>query len=80
MLSFQIEDPQGGIEFIATEQWATRFRLYFAWDKADRMWSDSSDVGTHVWELHSDDTWKEISWRSMDLTPPDALAPYVLRR
>ncbi len=80
MLSFRIEDRQGRIEFAAPDRWAARFRLHFVWDDADRLWSDSSDVGTDVWERQVDGSWKGRAWVSTDLVPPPALAPYVQRR
>lgn len=37
--------------------------LFFLWDKDDRVWVYSSDIGTFYWNMNKAGRWTEHSWK-----------------
>jgi hypothetical protein len=57
--------------FAAPEHFRTRDRTYFVWDRADRVWVYSGDVGTFYWERRTATAWEKIAARpDAKLRPP----------
>lgn len=80
MLGFRIEDTANNVLFTPPERWSDRHRLHFVWDKSDRAWCYSSDVGTDVWERQANGAWLHKAWVDTDLVPPPVLQPFLRRR
>jgi hypothetical protein len=76
---FRIEDPSGQVLFSPPRRWATRHRVLFLWDEAERVWVYSSDVGTLLWQAQSDTQWQEQAYRESGLAPPPALRELLPR-
>jgi hypothetical protein len=80
MKTFQIKHPSGQELYAAAERWSTRHRLHFVWDREDRVWVYSSDVGTNIWE-RSDTGWTRTEYAARPgVEPPDFLKRYLRPR
>ena len=72
-LRFQVRDKQGAVIFVSPTRWAAPHRTEYAFDDADRIWVNSSDVGTSVW-AHVGETWQEMKREEWQALPvPEAV-------
>jgi hypothetical protein len=46
-----VEDAKTGARTLMPGEWAARFHISFKWDGQDRIWVDSSDIGTYAYQL-----------------------------
>lgn len=69
---FEVRE-RGKVVFVSPTRWAARHRTDYAFDDADRIWLDSSDVGTSVWWPVADHRWEERNpddWKTLPAPEP----------
>lgn len=49
--SFQVHSRSGQILYACPDSFSTRHTAYFLWDREDRVWVYSGNVGTFFWQL-----------------------------
>jgi len=60
--------------YTSEDAYRTRDALFFLWDKDDRVWVYSGDVGTFFWERINDNYWeKHVRSENKDVAVPDLL-------
>lgn len=60
--------------FTSKDAFRTRDTLYFVWDKNNRVWVYSGDVGTFFWERLSDGNWQKHTFADNKNVPvPESL-------
>ncbi len=69
----EIRDKSGSILQSFQTRASDRMKWKIAWDKQDRLWLDSSDIGTYYWEPPS---WAELSYADMKKKDKDVVPPF----
>jgi hypothetical protein len=72
---FQIQNNQDKeILYSSPDQFAVRHTTYFLWDKDERVWVYSGDVGTFFWEQNSETKeWQKHGYAQSNVPAPEFL-------
>ncbi len=60
-VKMQILDARGRKVYVHDHDFAAWLGLSFCWDRNDRAWVDSSDIGVYYWE-RGQEGWVQHSW------------------
>jgi hypothetical protein len=55
-----VEDSTSGARVLLPDEWGARFAIAFAWDAQDRLWVNSSDLGTFAYQ-RTESGWRKLS-------------------
>jgi hypothetical protein len=74
-LRFAIFDRStGALLYQSTDKFQERFRNEFLWDAQNRVWVNSSDVGTFYWQKTEDrKSWVKFDWIDNMIPVPEYL-------
>lgn len=65
-------DPD--VVFVSKDTFRMRDKLFFIWDKSNRVWVYSGDVGLFYWTPLNDSNWEKRAWSDNKAVPiPDLL-------
>lgn len=65
------------ITYICEDTFRTRDRTFFLWDKNDRVWVYSGDVGTFFWENTNENKWVRHSAFESGVEEPEELRKFI---
>lgn len=73
-LKFTIQDTNGNVLYQEQTGASVMTRWEMAWDKDNRVWLNSADIGTYYWEQQAEGMWKKFVFAKVD-DPPSPPAP-----
>ena len=70
LLSFEIKDQNALVVYRSEQLFDNRSTTYWLWDKENRVWVYSGDVGTYFWAQQTDGSWRRFTYGKEDVPAP----------
>lgn len=79
LIEFDIMTADGSIVCRKQTGASSRMRWEFAWDRDNRLWMYSGDIGTYCWEVQTSGEWMKMFFSEMakrGVKPPPPIAKH----